>query len=198
MLDDDDVYLVTVPGWGNSGPRHWQSYWEVLYPLARRVEQQDWLYPSRDAWVAALDATIAGCPGQVVLAAHSLGCHTALAWLAQASLLAQKKIRGMLLVAPPALPISEARARASGELAADAALPAFSGFEAAPLLRIPVPVRLVASHDDLFCGWDEAQAMATQWGVPLLDGGHNGHMGSNSGLGDWKAGQRLLQQLILG
>lgn len=197
MLDDDDVFLVTVPGWGNSGPQHWQSYWEVLYPLAMRAEQDDWLYPQRDAWVKRLDETIQRCSGKVVLAAHSLGCHTAVAWLGQASLIEQKKIKGLLLVAPPALPITPERALASGELPAGAAVPDFAGFESLRELRLPVPVRMVASHDDLFCDWAESERMAAVWGVKLLDAGNAGHMGSHSGLRDWKAGQRLIQQLML-
>lgn len=198
MLDDDDVFLITVPGWGNSGEQHWQSYWEVMYPLALRVEQDDWLYPDRDAWVQRLAATVAACDGKVVIAAHSLGCHTAVEWLGQASLREQKKIKGLLLVAPPALPISPERARASGELPVDAPLPAFSGFAALRDIRLPVPVRMVASRNDLFCDWPQAESMAQSWGVTLLDAGAAGHMGSSSGLGDWKAGQRLIQQLILG
>lgn len=198
MWDDDDIFLITVPGWGNSGPKHWQSYWERLYPLARRVEQDDWLYPSRDAWVQRLADTVDGCSGKVVLAAHSLGCHTAVEWLGQASLLQQRKVKGLLLVAPPALPITEARARASGELPDDAPLPAFDGFAAPRAIRIPVATRMVASRDDLFCDYASSEAMAAQWGVSLLDAGNAGHMGSHSGLGDWKAGQKLIQQLMLG
>ncbi|MFC3531687.1 alpha/beta hydrolase [Vogesella facilis] len=198
MWDDDDVFLVTVPGWGDSGPQHWQSHWERLYPLSRRVEQDDWLYPTRSEWVARLAATVDDCAGKVVLAAHSLGCHTVVAWLAQASLPQQSKVQGVLLVAPPALPITPARALASGELPAGAAVPDFAGFEAPLALRLPLPARLVASRDDLFCSWAEAEALAQGWGVPLLDAGNAGHMGSHSGLGDWQAGQRLLQQLMLG
>ena len=123
MWDDDDVFLVTVPGWGNSGPQHWQSYWEMLYPLARRVEQDNWLYPTRADWVERLAGTVDDCAGKVVLAAHSLGCHTVVAWLAQASLQQQRKVQGVLLVAPPALPITAERALASGELPQGAALP---------------------------------------------------------------------------
>jgi predicted alpha/beta hydrolase family esterase len=34
---DEDVYLLMVPGWLNSGPGHWQSLWEHNYPLSLRV-----------------------------------------------------------------------------------------------------------------------------------------------------------------
>ena len=108
----------------------------------------------------------------------------------------QKRLQGLLLVAPPALPISEARARASGELPEDAPLPAFAGFNA-PTLRLSAPALLVASRDDLFCDMAEAEAMAQAWGCPLVDAGAHGHLGSAARLGQWRFGQDLLQELML-
>ncbi|OHX13627.1 hypothetical protein BI347_08950 [Chromobacterium sphagni] len=198
MWDDDDVTLLNVPGWGNSGAQHWHGRWEVTYPLARRVAQRDWLYPARDEWVAGVAAAVAEIPGKLVIAAHSLGCHTAVAWLLQASLPEQRKVRGMLLVAPPAIPLTDERARASGELPEGAPLPDFAGFDALPLQRLPVPAILVASRDDPFCEFAEAERMAGIWGAQFVDAGRAGHMGSHAGLGSWPAGQSLLQRLILG
>ena len=197
MLDDDDVVLITVPGWGNSGDRHWQTLWELTYPLARRVQQQDWLYPERGAWVAALDAMVRNSTGRIVLAAHSLGCHTVVEWLRTVDLSTQGRIKGVLLVAPPALPINEQRARASGELPAGAALPDFSGFEQASGGLLPVPAVMVASRDDLFCDFAESEALARLWQIRLVDAGCAGHMGSHAGLGSWAAGQHLLQRFML-
>ncbi|MGC0152263.1 RBBP9/YdeN family alpha/beta hydrolase [Chromobacterium vaccinii] len=198
MWDDDDVTLLTVPGWGDSGHAHWQSRWELGYPLARRAAQRDWLYPDRDEWVAGLSAAAAGIPGRLVIAAHSLGCHTAVAWLLQASLSEQRRVKGLLLVAPPALPIAEAVARASGELPAGAPLPAFPGFEAPLAQRLPAPAIVVASRNDPFCGFEAAGRMAEAWGAECHDAGACGHIGSQAGLGSWPAGQSLLQRLILG
>lgn len=197
MLDEDDLFLVTVPGWGNSGPQHWQTLWERSYPLVRRVEQENWLYPDRDAWVAALARTLDEIDGKVVIAAHSLGCHTAVAWLLSASLMEQRKVKGLLLVAPPALPITAERALASGELPEGAPLPDFTGFGQACTQRLPLPAIVVASRDDLFCPFAEAERMAQGWGAKLVDAGNAGHMGSTAGLGNWQEGQRLLQRLML-
>ncbi|MCD5363343.1 RBBP9/YdeN family alpha/beta hydrolase [Chromobacterium aquaticum] len=196
MLDEDDITLITVPGWGNSGAEHWQTAWERSYPLARRVEQDDWLYPECEAWVDGIRRTLEQVPGRWMLAAHSLGCHAAAAWLRTLSLREQKRLQGLLLVAPPALPISEIRARASGELPEDAPLPAFAGFNA-PTLRLSAPALLVASRDDLFCDMAEAEAMAQAWGCPLVDAGAHGHLGSAARLGQWRFGQDLLQELML-
>ena len=50
--------IVIVPGWRNSGPGHWQSLWAEQLPGARRVEQDDWDTPRRDAWVGQLARTV--------------------------------------------------------------------------------------------------------------------------------------------
>ena len=64
--------IVIVPGWRDSGPGHWQSLWAEQLPGAVRVSQDDWLFPSRAAWVASIAASVLAQPGPVVLVAHSL------------------------------------------------------------------------------------------------------------------------------
>jgi hypothetical protein len=43
--------ILLIPGLWNSGPEHWQSYWEGERSDCRRVEQSDWQTPrgSEDA-----------------------------------------------------------------------------------------------------------------------------------------------------
>ena len=89
--------VLIVPGWGDSGPEHWQTLWERADPSFRRVRQRDWEYPIRAEWVAALEREILAVEGPVVLAAHSLGC-IAVAHCACGSSL---PIHAALLVAPP-------------------------------------------------------------------------------------------------
>ena len=50
--------LVIVPGWRDSGPGHWQSLWAERMPGARRVMQDDWVTPTRAAWVASLEQCV--------------------------------------------------------------------------------------------------------------------------------------------
>src|SRR4029450_7084669 len=66
--------VLIVPGWGDSGPEHWQSLWERANPDFRRVAQRDWLYPVRGEWVETLEHEIRTAGEPVVLVAHSLGC----------------------------------------------------------------------------------------------------------------------------
>jgi predicted alpha/beta hydrolase family esterase len=51
--------VLIVPGLGDSGPEHWQSYWERTRGDCLRVAQRDWETPARSDWVATLDDAIA-------------------------------------------------------------------------------------------------------------------------------------------
>ena len=157
------------------------------------MEQGDWLYPECEAWVDGIRRTLEQVPGRWMLAAHSLGAMRRRR-LRTLSLREQKRLQGLLLVAPPPPPISEARARASGELP-DAPLPAFAGFNA-PTLRLSAPALLVASRDDLFCDMAEAEAMAQAWGCPWSTPARMDTWAAPR-LGQWRFGQDLLQELML-
>ncbi|MDO8373847.1 MAG: alpha/beta hydrolase, partial [Polaromonas sp.] len=50
--------FIIVPGWRDSGPGHWQSLWAERLDDAVRVRQDDWITPSRQAWVASIARTI--------------------------------------------------------------------------------------------------------------------------------------------
>ena len=184
---DDDIWLVSVPGWQGSSLRHWQTLWEKGYPFAQRVEQYDWLHPDREEWVRCLDDTLRELPGRAMLVAHSLGCLTVAHWAAQASMCEQAAIKGALLVAPPDL----------GNAYTQAVLPVV-GFSPLPLHRLPFPSHVVSSDDDVYCSPEAAQALADAWGAAFTSIGAKGHINELSGLGDWEAGQRILQRMILG
>lgn len=92
-------YLI-VPGWHGSPDEHWQSHWQRTLPGSARVEQQDWLLPRREDWVAELQRSIAAHAEPVILVAHSLGCITVAHWAAQAPAQLLQRVRGALLVAP--------------------------------------------------------------------------------------------------
>lgn len=63
--------VVVVPGWRDSGEGHWQTLWTARLPSAIRVVQDDWITPTRSAWVKTLESTILGAPHPVVLVASS-------------------------------------------------------------------------------------------------------------------------------
>ena len=69
-------YLI-VPGLGNSGPEHWQTYFQNSAPNFFRIEQTDWDTPNSEDWIKNLDAMATSFEfSYVVLIGHSLGCST--------------------------------------------------------------------------------------------------------------------------
>jgi predicted alpha/beta hydrolase family esterase len=173
--------ILLIPGLGNSGPQHWQTYWEQRYHYPR-VVQADWEQPAGPAWVAALAAAIAQAPAPVVLVAHSLGCSTVAKW-AQQFPAAAAAVAGALLVAP-----------------ADTDRPDFptvvTDFAPMPMQALPFPSIVVASTDDEFVTLPRATAFAAAWGSELVNAGAQGHLNAASGLGDWSVGHQLLARLV--
>ncbi|HRK37809.1 MAG TPA: alpha/beta hydrolase [Burkholderiaceae bacterium] len=167
--------VVFVPGWRNSGPGHWQSLWQARLPNALRVEQDDWLTPTRRAWVDRLADTIAVQARPVILVAHSLGCIT----VAHLPLAASARVKASLLVAP-------ADPERRGQLA-----------DFAPVPHQPLPYRsiVVASDNDPFCPVRLATAYSRAWGSDLVKLVGAGHINVESGHGDWPLGWGLLQAL---
>ena len=170
--------VFIVPGLGNSGPDHWQTYFERVQPTFTRIEQRQWETPDRHEWVATLERALAGEDlRRVVLVAHSLGCATVAHWAAQHG----RIIRGALLVAPSDV-----------ETAHYAAFPT-TGFAPMPLARLPFPSTVVFSQNDDWATPARARQFAEAWGSELVDIGDAGHINTASGYGDWPAGLALLR-----
>jgi predicted alpha/beta hydrolase family esterase len=174
-----DYEVLVLPGWRNSGPTHWQSHWERLFPEFRRVEQRDWVQPKRGEWVAALDAAVTAARKPVLILAHSLGCVTVAHW---AALHDSSKVAAVLLVAPADVE----RATVASSL---------RSFAPIPRLPLPFPSLLVASDNDPCCQAWRASELAADWqsGFRLLSG--LGHINADSQLGDWDTGLELLEAL---
>lgn len=167
--------IIIVPGWRDSGPGHWQSLWARQLPNARRVVQDDWTAPRREAWVASLARQILDAPGPVVIAAHSLGCIATAHLPARAS----RRIEGALLVAP-----ADPERRA-----------ALNDFAPVPCARLPYRSIVVASTNDPYCPVRLAGAYARAWGSEFVRLNGAGHINIESGHGDWPLGLALLQSL---
>ena len=179
------LHVLVLPGWQNSGPRHWQSRWEALHGDVR-VEQSDWMHPLRGDWMMRLDEAIGELEAReaaprVALVAHSLGCQLVAAWAAHSRKTA--RVRAALLVAPPDVEREEVRAT----------LHSFTPIVRQPL---PFPSLAVISTDDPFCALDRAREMAIDWGSQVLEVGPRGHLNADSGLGDWLEGRQLLADLL--
>ncbi|KQR55395.1 alpha/beta hydrolase [Acidovorax sp. Leaf160] len=167
--------VVVVPGWRDSGAGHWQTLWAERIPEAIRVVQDDWITPTRNAWVRTLESTILAAPHPVVVVAHSLGC-IATTHIGPA---AAERVRGALLVAP-----ADPERRA-----------VLSDFAPVPYAALPYRSILVASSNDPYCPVRLAGAYARAWGSEFVRLQNAGHINVESGHGDWPLGWALLQSL---
>jgi serine hydrolase len=170
--------VLIVPGWGDSGPEHWQSLWERAAPDFRRVVQRDWLAPRRTEWVDTLAAAIVEARAEVVVVAHSLGC------LAVAHLPARAaaSVHGALLVAPP-------------DVEAAGFPPEIEGFAPVPRAPLAFSSIVVASTDDPFAPLAYTRQLAAAWGSRLVEIGPRGHINTDAGFGPWPEGEGLLEAL---
>lgn len=171
--------VLILPGHGNSSEGHWQSEWERVHDNCVRVVQDDWETPNCADWSARLAAVMAAHEGDIVIAAHSLGCLLTVHWAERAASHEMERIKGALLVAPP-----DPRGDAFPQHSTN-----FSATVTHPLL---FPSCVVASTDDVYGSLAFAQGCANDWGSHLVDVGAHGHINADSGLGQWTAGWALL------
>ena len=172
--------VLVLPGWENSGPRHWQSLWEQRHGY-RRVEQHDWLKPLRGDWVARLEDMVLDCDEPAVLVAHSLGCILVAAWAAHSR--HTHHVKAALLVAP-------------GDVEQPAIRDQIPTWSPIALQRLPFASVLLASRNDPYCAFDRARGFAQAWGAQFMDYGDCGHINADSGLASWPEGHVLLQDLM--
>jgi predicted alpha/beta hydrolase family esterase len=180
-MDPAGPYLL-VPGWGDSGPEHWQTLWQPELGAAR-VNVGDWFDARKDVWIAALTDAIAVLarrdPRPPVLVAHSLGC-IAIAHWAQAI---RRPVRAAFLVAP-------------ADVESAPGLTMLRTFAPLPRERLPFTSLVVTSDDDEYVTVSRADAFATSWGSELHVVPGVGHLNTASGLGRWPLGRALLDALV--
>jgi predicted alpha/beta hydrolase family esterase len=161
--------VLIAPGLHNSGPDHWQSRWQRLFPAFERVQQDDWEAPDLSRWSARVDQVRRRDNRPTLVVAHSFGS------LATVHSLARDPagIAGVLMVAP-----------------ADP-----DKFNVAALLprhELPVPTIMVGSTNDPWMAAPRAELWARRWRSRFINGGPLGHINAESGLGDWPEGLETL------
>ncbi|MDP3091869.1 MAG: alpha/beta hydrolase [Nitrospira sp.] len=174
-----EIPVLVLPGFGNSGPGHWQTLWEERHPAWRRVDLGQWDAPDCREWVRTLDMAVQRCAAPPILVAHSLACLLVAHWAGPS----RAPVKGAFLVAipEPACPSFPATAK---------------GFMPVPMHRLPFPALVVASTNDSFGSIGHARACATAWGSRFVDVGEVGHINADSGIGDWPEGYALFQEFV--
>jgi len=182
MRNEAPVRYLIVPGWQGSSAEHWQSHWQHVLPNCRRVEQDNWLLPQRQAWVARLEREIAADSRPVVLIAHSLGCVTVAHWAIQAAPKRLAQVRGALLVAPADVERQDCPT-------------ALLNFAPVPTQALPFPSILVGSTNDHAADAQRALLFAEHWGSTAVILPNAGHINVQSGHHRWEQGFAWLYQL---
>lgn len=168
-----------IPGLGNSGPEHWQTFFEKSEKNFHRIVQRDWESPTCAEWIQTIDNVVSKYDlSEVILIGHSLGCATIAHWAVQFG----KIIKGALLVAPSDLE------------APQYTFPA-TGFSPIPKQRINFRTIVVASSDDMWVSLERAKYFAECWGSEFVDIGKAGHINVGSGYGEWANGLEILKRL---
>jgi len=164
--------VLVVPGLHGSGPDHWQTWLESRTEGSVRVVQRDWSSPDVAEWAQRIGRVVARVPGEIVIAAHSFGCLAAV----KASKTIRHRIAGALLVAPASPHKFGPRAMHLDE-------------------HLPFPSMLVASRNDPWMSFGEAEGWADAWGSDVIDLGAAGHINPASGFGPWPRALELLERL---
>jgi predicted alpha/beta hydrolase family esterase len=188
--------VLVQPGWRNSGPMHWQSRWQQLFPEFRRVEQQNWVLPRRQDWVTTLAQQIDAATKPVILIAHSLGCATVAHLATGQDSVTASGILPRAALTPPSTTIAAALLVAPADVERATVASSLRSF--APLSRKTLPFKtlLVGSDNDPCCTAWRAAEMAESWGADFQVLSGVGHINADSNLGDWLEGLDFLAGLL--
>ena len=168
------VHSIIVPGVGGSEATHWQSWLQQQLVSSSRVQQKHWDRPVLNEWVAQFVKTVAAVKAPVQIIAHSFGCLTAVAALAEHPEL-NAKVKNLLLVAPA----NPARFGESG----------FSRHSVGNYqqyfhqLKLAVPTTLLVSENDPWLSYVDALQLAQAWQLTPINLGQVGHVNVAAGFG---------------
>lgn len=168
-----DAEILMVPGLGNASPFHWQSRWQENMSTARRVEQDNWDKPEREAWVEKLVEAVEAATKPVILIAHSVGVLT----VVHAAPRLGGKIAGAFLVGPSDWERPEMREKFG-----------LHGFDPVPRKPLGFPAMVLASSNDHTCNVEKAEHWARDWSARFGNAGEAGHFEPESGHGPWPEG----------
>ena len=176
-----EIQLLILPGLGNSGDKHWQTFWHEKFKNSIRLVQDNWDEPVREDWIARLNENILKLDQPTILVAHSLAVSLVLHWAEKHN---NEHIIGAFLVAPADVDSPEHTPES------------IRNFSPMPLYKLPFPSVVVASENDPYALFERKQYFAQQWGSDFVNVGQQGHINSDSDLKYWEEGQEILQKLL--
>lgn len=188
MTTQTSATILIVPGLRDHVAEHWQTLLEAKLSRTRQVVsvpplEQDKL--SCAARVNAIERTLAGIQGPVIIVAHSGGVIMLAHWAQQH----QHAIQGALLAAPPDF-----------ETPLPAGYPTLetlqtNGWLPVPSAPLPFPSIVAASTNDPLASYARVEQLAQQWGSTLVNVGAVGHLNPASGYGEWPRAEDFIRQI---
>lgn len=180
--------VLIVPGLRDHVAEHWQTLLEQKLSKTRRVVVVPPLETDKLSCAARVDAienTLAGIDGPVIVVAHSGGVIMLAHWAQKH----QRAIQGALLAAPPDF-----------DTPLPAGYPTLDVLQAngwLPVPRTALPFRSVvaASTNDPLARLERVQEMARDWGSTVVNVGAVGHLNPASGFGEWPQAQEFMHLL---
>jgi predicted alpha/beta hydrolase family esterase len=176
-----ETNLLILPGLGNSGEKHWQTFWHEKFKNSNRIVQDNWDEPILEDWITRLNEEVSKLETPTILVAHSLAVSLVLHWAEKNN---NKNIVGALLVAPADVDSPQHTPES------------IRNFSPMPVYKLPFPSVVVASENDPYASFERKKYFAAQWGSDFVNVGHKGHINSDSDLKYWEEGQVILEQLI--
>jgi predicted alpha/beta hydrolase family esterase len=174
-------HLLIIPGLGDSGENHWQSFWLKKFTNSTKVIQDNWEEPQLEQWLHNLNEAIQKLEEPTILVAHSLAVSLVMHWLSHNN---NPNIIGAMLVAPADVDSPEHT-------------PDFlRKFAPIPTSKLPFPSTVVGTENDTYMSIERGKELADDWGSDFVNIGKKGHINSDSNLEYWEEGQVFLEQLI--
>lgn len=184
-MNDQTPTIVIVPGLRDHVVDHWQTLLAARLPKVRTVPPLERDKLSLAARVDALEETLAGVDGAVILVAHSGGVLIVAHWAKSA----QRSIQGALLATPPDFDTPLPAGYPTQEALRD------SGWFPVPRAPLPFPSIVAASTNDPLGRIERVQALARDWGSRFFNIGEVGHLNPASGFGDWPQADEFIAAL---
>ncbi|MFB9079527.1 RBBP9/YdeN family alpha/beta hydrolase [Flavobacterium procerum] len=176
-----ETQLLILPGLGNSGEKHWQTFWHEKFENSIRIVQDNWDEPIRKEWIARLNEHVLKLDKPTILVAHSLAVSLVLHWAEAHN---NPYIIGAFLVAPADVD--------SPEHTPDS----IRNFAPMPVYKLPFPSVVVASENDPYASFERKRHFAEAWGSDFVNVGQQGHINSDSDLKYWEEGQTILRDFL--
>lgn len=174
-----NLHVFTLPGLYNSGPTHWQTYWENEYGFTR-INQKEWNEPVCSDWLSTIESALENTDhSKIILIGHSTSCCTIVKWAETF----KHVIKGALLVAPSD---TESIHYPAGP----------KGFAPMPSFQLPFPSIIITSDNDEVISVERAKTFSDNWGSELVVVENGGHLGGDANLGLWSFGYEHLKKLM--